>query len=328
MQNYDKNDCPKYLQNFLNHIRIVEGRAERTEKAYYDDLKTFLRYLKIENNDVDENKTPFEDIKINDVPFDYIKDFTLQDAYGYLNWLANERENQSNTRSRKISALKHFYSYLHNKAMVLENNPVENLELPTKKKSLPKFLSLEDAQKLLISIETKHTERDYCIMTLFLNCGMRLSELCGLDINDIDLENKTIRLLGKGNKERIVALNDACVSAINSYLPYRNTTGTTCDALFFSAKKNRISKRRVQEIVENCLKLAGLSNQGLSTHKLRHTAATLMYRNGVDTLVLKEILGHSSLATTEIYTHLSNENIHRAIESNPLANERHEKMKK
>lgn len=328
MQNYDKKDCPEYLQRFLNHIRIVEGRAERTEKAYYDDLKTFLRYLKIENNDVDENNIPFEDIKIHDVPFDYIKDFTLQDAYGYLNWLANERENQSNTRARKISALKHFYSYLHNKAMILDNNPMENLELPSKKKSLPKYLSLEDAQKLLMSIETKHTERDYCIMTLFLNCGMRLSELCGLDINDIDLENRTIRLLGKGNKERIVALNDACISAIKSYLPYRNTTGTNCDALFFSAKKNRLSKRRVQEIVENCLKSAGLSNQGLSTHKLRHTAATLMYRNGVDTLVLKEILGHSSLATTEIYTHLSNENIHRAIESNPLANERKEKKKK
>lgn len=314
-----KNDCPKYLSDFLTHLSVIENRAERTVEAYYVDLRVFLRFLKISNNIVDPEKIEFENITIADVPFELIKKFTLMDAYSYLSWLSEERDNQALARSRKVSALKHFYDYLHNKVMLLESNPIETLEQPHKGKSLPKYLSLRDAQKLLMSVETKHSERDYCIITLFLNCGMRLSELCGLNITDINLDNKTIRLFGKGRKERIVALNDACIAALKEYLPYRDTTGTTCNALFFSAKKNRLSKRRIQAIVEECINKAGLSNTGVTTHKLRHTAATLMYQNGVDTLVLKEVLGHESLATTEIYTHLNNENIHQAIESNPLA---------
>ena len=315
-----KDDCPKYLSDFLSHIRIIEDRTARTEEAYYFDIRCFLRYLLISHNDVDPNQTEFENIKIKDVPFNYVKNFTLHDAYSYLHWLSDERDNKSVTRSRKITSLRHFYSYLHNKAMLISSNPVENLELPHKAKTLPKYLTLQDAQKLLSSIETRHTPRDYCIITLFLNCGMRLSELCGLDIGDINLENRTIRLFGKGRKERIVALNDACILAVKAYLPHRDTTGTTCNALFFSAKRNRISKRRVQKFVEECLELAGLSNLGITTHKLRHTAATLMYQNGVDTLLLKEVLGHESTATTEIYTHLNSDNVRIAIESNPLAN--------
>lgn len=323
-----KDDCPKYLRDFLNHIRVIEDRTERTEEAYYIDIRTFLRYLKIDHNDVDPNKIEWENITIKDVPLDYIKEFTLTDAYAYLHWLSDERENSAKTRSRKTSALKHFYSYLYNKAKIIDKNPVDQLELPHISKSLPKFLTLDEAQRLLGSIETKHTERDYCIITLFLNCGMRLSELVGLDMNDVSFENKSLRLFGKGRKERIVYLNDACIAALNAYLPYRNNEGTTCDALFFSERKTRLSRRRVQSIVEDCLKRAGLANKGITTHKLRHTAATLMYQNGVDTLVLKDVLGHESLATTEIYTHLSNDNVRQAIEANPLANINVPKKKK
>lgn len=324
----NKKDCPSYLSDFLNHIRVIEDRTERTEQAYYVDIRTFLRFLMIDNNAVDPNIVEFKSIEIKNVPFDYVKKFTLRDAYAYLRWLTDERENSAKTRARKITCLRHFYNYLTNKAMLLESNPIENLELPRSEKSLPKYLTLDEAQKLLRSIETNHTPRDYCIITLFLNCGMRLSELCGIDIEDINLENRTVRLFGKGRKERIVALNDACIAALQAYLPYRNDTGTQCNALFFSAKKNRISTRRVEEIVEECLKKAGLSNLGISTHKLRHTAATLMYQNGVDTLLLKEVLGHESTATTEIYTHINSANVRKAIESNPLADMKPDNNKK
>ncbi|MCD7742621.1 MAG: tyrosine recombinase XerC [Ruminococcus sp.] len=314
-----RDDCPEYLLGFLTHLRVIENRAPRTEEAYYTDLRCFLRYLLIDHNDVDPNKTAWESISIKNVPFDYLKSFTLYDAYNYLRWLADDRNNSPKTRARKTSALKHFYNYLANKSHQLESNPLETLESPHTTSSLPKYLTLGEAQQLLATIETKNTERDYCIITLFLNCGMRLSELCGIDMGDISFENRTLRLFGKGRKERIVSLNNACITALNDYLPHRKTEGTTCDALFFSNKKNRISKRRVQEIVEECIKKAGLSNMGITTHKLRHTAATLMYQNGVDTLVLKDVLGHKSIATTEIYTHLNDENIKEAIDANPLA---------
>ena len=253
------------------------------------------------------------------MPFRYVEEFTLRDAYSYLRWLTDDRGNTAKTRARKVTCLRHFYSYLTNKAMLIKSNPIENLELPRAEKSLPKYLTLQEAQKLLRSIETRNTERDYCIITLFLNCGMRLSELCGIDIDDINLDNRTVRIFGKGRKERIVALNDACIAAIQAYLPLRNKIETVTGAMFLSTRKTRITNRRVEQIIEECLKAAGLSNLGISTHKLRHTAATLMYQNGVDTLLLKEVLGHESTATTEIYTHINSANVRKAIESNPLA---------
>lgn len=315
----NKTDCPKYLKDFLTHIRIVEDRAPRTEDAYYTDMKTFLRYLLIDHNDVDPNKTEFKDISIQNVPFEYVEQFSLHDAYSYLRWLTDERENSAKTRARKVTCLRHFYNYLTNKVMLIKSNPIENLELPRSEKTLPKYLTLQEAQKLLMSVESRYTARDYCIITLFLNCGMRLSELCGIDIDDISLDNRTVRIFGKGRKERIVALNDACIASINNYLPGRAAKKTDINALFISNQNKRITTRRVEQIVEECLARAGLSNLGLSTHKLRHTAATLMYQNGVDTLLLKEVLGHESTATTEIYTHINSANVRKAIEANPLA---------
>lgn len=321
-------DCPYYLEDFLNNMRIVKDRADRTEEAYYIDIRTFLRYLKIKHKDVKPD-SEWSEISIADVPIEYIEAFSLNDAYVYLRYLKDERQNETATRARKTSALKQFYIYLHQKAKLIPENPLADLELPKLKNKLPKFLTLEDSLKLLQSIDSKFKERDYCIILLFLNCGMRLSELVGLNIKDYSRENQTLRLLGKGNKERIVYLNESCIQALDNYLDnYRpNETAKDTEAIFLSANKTRINKRRVQQIVEENLQRAGLSNLGITTHKLRHTAATLMYQHGgVDTLVLKDILGHKSIATTEIYTHLSNENLKEAADANPLSDP--DKLKK
>lgn len=322
-------DCPDYLEDYLTYMQLVKGRGDRTVEAYYIDLRTFLRYLRIDHNEVDTNKTPFEEITIAQVPFEYVRKLRLIDAYDYLKWLAEDRANSLKTRARKTSALKQFYSYLHLKKNLIPSDPLTQLEIPKLPKTLPKYLSLEDAQRLLSSIESDHFERDYCMITLFLNCGMRLSELCGLNLSDFSFESETLRLFGKGQKERIVYINQACISALKAYLPIRFSVQTQEKALFLSNRNTRISRRRTQEIVEESLKKAGLGNLGITTHKLRHTAATLMYQYGnVDTLVIKDILGHESLATTEIYTHLSNENLRQAANANPLAGNKAPKHKK
>lgn len=308
---------PEYVEDFIRHIQIVENKSNKTLDAYRVDLVCFLRFLKIHHSDVDPNKIEWLAISVKDVPFDYIKQFTIQDAYSYMSWLNTERKNTAKTRSRKTSSLKHFYSYLSNKVHLLENNPIESLELPHPEKALPKYLSVDQAKKLLSSIDTKTYERDFCIITLFLNCGMRLSELNKINMKDISLDSKTVRLHGKGRKERIVNLNSSCMSALEQYLPTRKPIDN-CDALFYSGKHNRLSTRRIQEIVAKCLEEAGLANLGITPHKLRHTAATLLYNNGVDTLALKELLGHESIATTQIYTHLGNDVLKKAVEMNPL----------
>lgn len=318
-------DCPNYLESFLVNLKVVKDRADRTEEAYYIDLRTFLRYLKLKNNLADVN-TDWHEIKIKDIPLSLIKSFTLNDAYQYLRFLKDERGNSTATRARKTSALKQFYIYLHKKAKLIDENPLIDLELPRVKNKLPKYLSLEESLSLLQNIESKFRDRDYCIILLFLNCGMRLSELVGLNINDFSKDNRSLRLFGKGSKERIVFLNDLCIDAIEDYLKVRPPVDN--NAMFLSANKTRISKRRVQQIVEESLKRSGLGNLGITTHKLRHTAATIMYQHGnVDTLVLRDILGHKSIATTEIYTHLADDNLRKAAENNPIA-ERLSKNKK
>lgn len=316
------NDCPGFLKDFLTHLKVIRGRADRTEEAYYIDLRTFLRYIKLTNGLVSP-ECEFEQISIADVDFEYIKDFKIYDAYNYLRFLKDERGNSKKTRARKCSALKQFYFYLSKKAMMIKEDPLTDLELPKIDKQLPRYLSLEQSQDLLSTVSSDGSVRDFCILVLFLNCGMRLSELVGLDINDYSKDNRTLRIFGKGGKERLVFLNNACVQALEQYLAERNADPKNADlkAIFISRNHRRITTRRVQMIVEESLKKAGLNNLGISTHKLRHTAATLMYQYGhVDMLVLKEILGHESTSTTEIYTHLASENLKNAAEASPLAN--------
>ncbi|MDQ5983637.1 MAG: Tyrosine recombinase XerD [Eubacteriales bacterium SKADARSKE-1] len=314
-------NAPKVIKDFLGYLQTIKGKSPKTVDEYYLDLRTFFRFIKISKNLVCPN-TPFNEITIEDITIDLIKQINLTDLYDYLNYVLTERNNNASTRSRKISSLKSFFKYLTNKTDLLEIDPTKELDMPKKKKSLPKFLTLEQSLDLLNCVNGIYHERDYCILTLFLNCGMRLSELVGINLNDIR-NNNTLKVIGKGNKERIVYLNDACVNALQNYLKVRsNPNAGTSDknALFISKRKKRISPKTVQALVYKYLNCIELDGQGYSVHKLRHTAATLMYQHGnVDIRILKDILGHANLGTTEIYTHLSSKQIEQAVSSNPLS---------
>jgi len=310
-------DAPKHLRDFLFYMLTIRGRSPRTVNAYYVDLRTFMRYLKISKTSSTQDT---QKISIDDVGIETLRAVTLSDVYGFLNYTMTERENNAKTRARKVSSLRSFFNYLTVKERVLEDNPLKNLELPSVKKSLPKHLTLEESLELVASVDSKFPRRDYCILTLFLNCGMRLSELVGINLYDI--RENTLKLLGKGNKERIVYLNGACLFALDEYYKEREQIGGAAQnkALFLSSRGSRITPRRVEQVVAQCLKSARLDGQGYSPHKLRHTAATLLYQHGqVDIRVLKEILGHANLATTELYTHVSNKQIEKAVHQSPLA---------
>ncbi len=318
-------DCPQLLKEFLFYMETIKGRSKTTVHAYYVDLRTFFRFLvAFESGEIKTlDKEGFAKIKISDIDLDYIKTIKIDIVFEFLHYVLNNRDNNANTRARKVSAIRAFFKYLTLTKNLLSENPVKNLEMPSIKKSLPKHLTLEDCYSLLRSVDGEYKIRDFCIITLFLNCGMRLSELVGL--NTYDIKEDTILLHGKGNKERIVYLNDACKLALSDYNIFRkehytSIKSTSKNALFLSRLGTRISNRRVQEIVEAALMASGLSGRGYSVHKLRHTAATLMYQHAnVDIRVLQEILGHVNLGTTQIYTHVSNAQMQSALQSSPLA---------
>ena len=314
--------APPIIKDFLTYNETIKGKSSRSVDEYYLDLQTFFRYILLIRGMVDK-KTAFEEISIENVDIKLISSITISDLYSFIVFCKDERGNNAATRARKTSTLRIFFKYLTSQVHLLEVNPAEMLDSPKVKQSLPKHLTLEDALELLNVVDGPNKERDYCILTLFLNCGMRLSELCGINLSDIRADG-TLRLLGKGNKERVVYLNAACTDAIKAYLavrPNNDIEFADRNALFISRNKKRISNKTVQHIVKNYLDKAGLGERGLSTHKLRHTAATLMYQHGnVDIRVLKDILGHSNLGTTQIYTHISDAQIKNAIDSNPLSN--------
>ena len=315
------NTAPVPIKEFLNYMQNVKGKSPRTIDEYYLDLRTFFRYIEKFKHSSTSDSTDVNDIDISAVDIEMIKNITLTDIYDYFNYITSERKNNASTKARKVSCLRSFFNYLSNKTHQIDENPCKELDTPKRKASLPKFLTLEESLDLLNSVSGPYKERDLCILTLFLNCGMRLSELVNINLSDIRSDN-TLRLTGKGNKERIIYLNDACNFAIKNYLKVRPVNGVIDrNALFISKQKKRISPKTVQALVYKYISKANLENRGYSVHKLRHTAATLMYQHGnVDIRILKDILGHSNLGTTEIYTHLSNKQIERAISSNPLAN--------
>ncbi len=328
MKNYNNSENPEFLNDYLVHIKVVKMLSERTIQEYYLDTRLFLKYYHNLKHDCSDN---IEDVDISGMTTADLKQITLSDIYNFIFYTADERHNADKARYRKLSALRSFFKYLTKSTHILAEDPTKDIEVPVPKQALPKFLSLNESLRLLASADSTDSKRDYCILTLFLNCGMRLSELVGIDIRDIDFTEKRLKVLGKGNKERMVYLNSACIDALNSYLEDRtaNKKAAAEPALFISNQNKRISKRRVQQIVENSLREAGLDGKGITTHKLRHTAATLMYQYGdADVLTLKELLGHASVSTTEIYTHLSDDNVRSAVESNPLANVKSDKSKK
>lgn len=317
MINYkpDYDALPELLCEYLRHIDVIKNRSQKTVFEYSINLREFLSFIVVDKKICKENDV---DLRMCDVNF--FKNITLDDAYKYLSYCKNEKNNSASTRARKVVAIRQFFKYLADNKQILDNNPMKVLDSPKTKKALPKYLTLDQSINLLESVDGKNKERDYAILTIFLNCGLRLSELVALNYNDIRSDN-SMKILGKGNKERIIYLNSACINAINNYMRVRPKDGVIDkNALFLSSRLKRISPKTVQYIVKNFLDKSGLGGTGMSVHKLRHTAATLMYQYGdADVLVLKDILGHENLSTTEIYTHLVDEQKRTAIENNPLA---------
>lgn len=318
------NGCPDFIRDFLTYNEIIKGKSSKSVEQYYSDLRTFFRYILLVRGKAQPG-IPFNKIDISGVDIELVRSVTVSDLYGFMVYCKEELRNNTATRARKTSTLRLFFKYMSVQTHRLESNPADLLEAPKIKQSLPKYLSLEDSLELLNSVDGENERRDYCILTIFLNCGLRLSELCGLNLSDISSDG-TMTVTGKGNKERMVYLNDSCKTAIKRYLevrPHEGLTAESKNALFISRNRKRISPRTVEHIVTSYIKKAGLDGKGLSTHKLRHTAATLMYQHGhVDIRVLKDILGHANLGTTQIYTHVSDEQIKAAIDSNPLSSVR------
>ncbi len=313
-------EASRALKDFLIYMETIQGKSELTVNVYYTDLRMFFRYMKKIRGLVNEDMR-FDEIPVNDVDIDFIRTVTFADIKSFMNYCLEERGNKAAARSRKCSVLNTFFGYLEKKEKLIECSPTKDIDFPKKAKVLPKYLSLDQSIDLLRAVEGEYKERDYCILTLFLNCGMRLSELVGIDITDIG-EDGSLRIFGKGRKERVVYLNEACIYALSEYMKVRpESDEENKNALFISKRKRRISIQTVQFMVYKYIDKIGLGEQGYSVHKLRHTAATLMYQHGhVDIRVLKEILGHENIDTTEIYTHLSSVQVKSAIAANPLAN--------
>lgn len=320
MKNQMNQDTFPRLDAFFDYFMGVRERSPKTIREYRYDLRLFFRWLKKEKRLVPTSLL-LDEIPLSDIDDTFLNEVRLQDLYRYLSWLVQERQEGASARSRKVSSLRSFFNYLSTKIQVIEQNPTEGLESPKKAKALPRYLDLSESQQLIRQVahsDDPSRYRDYCILVLFLNCGMRLSELCGIDVNDI--KDGTIRVTGKGNKERTLYLNALCLEALEHYIPHRiKPSDPHCQALFTSRNRRRISQRAVENLVKKHLQNAGLDPRRYSAHKLRHTAATLLYQYGsVDLRSLQQILGHESVATTEIYTHVNNGMLQEAVDRNPL----------
>lgn len=323
LKNFHKellDESPKLVRDYLQHQLTVRARSPLTVEEYARDLITFFRFIK-KHYDMVPGDQPDAEIIVSDISDELILQVSRRDILEFMNYLVTDRHNSVNTRLRKTTTLRRFYKYLVDQRQLLKESPIQIMESPKHKKSLPKYLTLEQSIDLLNAVDGPDKERDYCILILFLNCGMRLSELVGINLTDVRHQASCIRIVGKGDKERIIYLNEACLDAIDRYLAVRPHDGLIDkDALFISRQHKRISPKTVQHIVKKYLGAIDLGGPGYSVHKLRHTAATLMYQHGdVDIRVLKDILGHENLGTTEIYTHLSSKQMEEAAKANPLS---------
>ncbi len=318
---------PLILREYASHMTMIQGKAEKTVCEYLLDLRTFFRYQKMRDAGEQFEYEQLEKITIADITVENARTVTPEFIIEFLMYAGFQLENSSATRSRKLSALRSFFRYLYTKKHLIDFNPTSEIDSPKAKKSLPKFLTLEESITLLETVksdtESKTWQRDYCIICLFLNTGMRLSELVGLNLSSLDADLTQLKVIGKGNKERMIYLNDAARRALMEHMRTRldpRYVRTSENALFLSGREQRISAKTVQWVVYKYLKLAGLSYKGLSVHKLRHTAATLMFQSGnVDIRVIKDVLGHEQLNTTQIYTHVVSRNLMDAMDNNPLS---------
>ncbi len=321
----DYADFPEIIREYISYKLAIQGCSVKTVDEYARDLKNFFKYYLAYKNGMKTDAETLEGVSIRLMDLETVKAVNTEDIYQYLFFVTEARGNSNSAKARKLSSIKGFYKYLVAKRRYFEDNPAANIESPKQKKSLPKYLTLEESLELLDAVkndkDSKTTARDFAIITLFLNCGMRVSELVGISLNDLDRGLRSMRVVGKGNKERIIYLNEACKDAIEKYLSVRMAVKAKSNALFLSSREQRISVKTVQWMVYKYLDMAGLESKRYSVHKLRHTAATLMYQSGhVDVRVLKDILGHEQLNTTQIYTHVSNESMEEAMSKNPLAN--------
>jgi site-specific recombinase XerD len=311
-----RTQAPPLIREFLIYHETIQGHSRKTVDEYFLDLRSFFRFMKLEKG-ILPRTADLDEICIDDVDLNLAKSVSLTDVYAFMSYLSRDRSLGAAARARKVATIRSFYKYLTNKAKLLSENPMQDLDSPRLKKTLPKYLDLEESIQLLESVKGPNQERDYCILTLFLNCGLRISELVGLNITDVHAEQ--LRVLGKGNKERVIFLNGACRESLSDWLVTRNTQAIIDkNALFITRKHTRITKAAVHKLVKKHLLDAGLDSSQYSSHKLRHTAATLMLQNGVDVRTLQEVLGHEHLNTTQIYTHVDNENLRAAAKANPL----------
>ena len=318
-------DCPQVLREFLSYHETIKGQSKKTVSEYYLDLRMFLRFVRLMREELPYN-TPLEDIPIKDIDLEFVRSITSTEVFDFLSYLANDRETDASpehgigsaARARKLSAIKSFYQYLTSSTKQITENPVKDIEFPRIRKSLPKYLTLEESKALLAAVNGPNQARDFAILMIFINCGIRRSELVGLNLTDV-YEDR-LRVVGKGNKERIVYMGTSCRKAIDRYLVERNKIVLSDNrALFGSRDKNRISVTAVHRLVKKHLLEAGIDPTQFSAHKLRHTAATLMLSNGVDLKTLQEVLGHENLNTTQIYTHIESTELKIAAEANPLS---------
>ena len=316
-------DLPKLLSDFLNYLETIKGKSKNTITGYKIDLQLFFRFMKVYKNDNIDNSLELEEIPIGDIDENFINSIKLTDIYAFLSFVEKERQNSTYARARKVATLKSFYKFLFGKAKVINENPTLELESPKISKRHPVYLTLEQSLHLLSSLDKANINyyRDYCILTLFLNCGLRLSELCSIEINKI--KNDTLTIVGKGNKERTIYLNDACIKSINDYLRNRDNSKIPEENkkyLFLSIRNKPINKRTVELLVKKHIVTAEILDNNYTPHKLRHTAATLMYKHGnVDIRSLQNILGHENISTTQIYTHIDDDKLRDAVRSNPLS---------
>jgi site-specific recombinase XerD len=310
-------DKQMHIVEFSRYLTIIQGKAQRTKEEYEYEISLFLRYLRLKKEK--KSLKEIDDINIYDINIDFLKKINLEDIYSFLEYCKIGRKNSSYAIARKIAALKSFFNYLTEKKKYFKENPTDELDTPKTGKRNPVFLNIGEVKQLYSGINKLHYYRDYCILTIFLNCGVRLSELQSINLDFI--KGDKFSVIGKGNKERVIYMNKSCLKAINDYIKIERPNTKNADtekALFLSQKGNRMSAGAIQKMIRKLNKKSGLLKKDLSPHKLRHTMATLLYQNGADLISLQQILGHSSVATTQIYTHISSEKLKKVVENNPL----------